>query len=75
MDRKEVSEILSEYRDANSSKKLVELLKEKLVRELEEMPATTDRQRHELNLLIRDLEEDLDWIENEKLAQYDPEQR
>lgn len=75
MDRKEVSEILSEYRDANSSKKLVELLKEKLVGELEEMPATTDRQRHELNLLIRDLEEDLDWIENEKLAQYDPEQR
>lgn len=75
MERKEVSEILSEYRDANSAKRLVELLKDQLIQELEEMPSDTDRQRHELNLLIRDLEEELDWIENEKLAEFDPEQQ
>ncbi|MFB6144588.1 MAG: hypothetical protein ABEJ98_04730 [Candidatus Nanohaloarchaea archaeon] len=75
MEKEEVSEVLSEYRDANSAKKLVELLKQRLIGELDKMPAETDRQRHELNLLIRDLEEQLDWIENEKLAEFDPEQR
>lgn len=75
MEREEVEEVLSEYRDANSASRLVNLLKQRLVEELENMSADTDRQRHELNLLIRDLEEELDWIENEKLAEFDPEQQ
>ncbi|MFB6291959.1 MAG: hypothetical protein ABEI58_01035 [Candidatus Nanohaloarchaea archaeon] len=75
MEREELIEYLDEYRDANSGYALVELLKDKLVEELEQMPASSDRQKHQLNLLIRDLEEELDYVESDKLAEFDPEQQ
>jgi len=75
MERSELKEYLEEYRDGNSSKQLIDLLKEELVEELERLEVSTDKHRHDLNLLIRDLEEELDYIESEKLSQFDPEQQ
>jgi hypothetical protein len=75
MEREEIVEVLEQYRDAHSSHKLLQVLKEELVKEMEQMEVTTDRQRHELNLLIRDLEEELDYIESDKLSEFDPEQQ
>lgn len=75
MEKEEVIEILEEYRDAHSAKKLIQLLKDELVKEMEQLEVTTDRHRHELNLLIRDLEEELDYIESDKLSEFDPEQQ
>jgi hypothetical protein len=74
MERNEVIEILEEYGDANSEQKLIQLLKDELIKHLENKHAGTESQRHELNLIIREIEEELDWIENEKLAEFDPEQ-
>ena len=48
-------------------------LKQQLVEELESLDPETDSRKHELNLLIRDLEEELDYIESSKLADFDPE--
>lgn len=75
MERNEVVEVLDQYRDANSEHALLKLLKQKLVEELESFEAATERQRHDLNLLIRDLEEELDYIESDKLSEFDPEQQ
>ncbi|MFB6191351.1 MAG: hypothetical protein ABEJ64_02895 [Candidatus Nanohaloarchaea archaeon] len=75
MEREEVLEVLNEYRDANSEHALLQLLKHKLVNELESHEAATERQKHDLNLLIRDLEEELDYVESDKLAEFDPEQQ
>ncbi|MFB6213476.1 MAG: hypothetical protein ABEJ07_02865 [Candidatus Nanohaloarchaea archaeon] len=75
MEREEVLEVLNEYRDANSEHALLQLLKDKLVNELESHEAATERQKHDLNLLIRDLEEELDYVESDKLAEFDPEQQ
>lgn len=73
MEKEELSEHLSEYRDSNTRQELIQALKQELVAEMEEMDVTTSRQEHDLNMLIRDLEEELDWIESEKLAEFDPE--
>lgn len=75
MERKEVLEVLEEYRDANSEHALLQLLKEKLIEELETYEVATERQKHDLNMLIRDLEEELDYVESDKLAEFDPEQQ
>ncbi|MBC5792537.1 MAG: hypothetical protein H8Z69_00705 [Nanohaloarchaea archaeon] len=48
-------------------------LKQQLVEELEAIQPETESRKHELNLLIRDLEEELDYIESSKLAEFDPE--
>lgn len=74
MERDQLEEVLQEYADANSEIKLIEFLKEKLIEEIEEWDVSTERQEHNLNLLIRDIEEELDYIESEKLSEYDPEQ-
>lgn len=74
-DREQIEALLSEYRDANSVLEEAEFLKDKLVQALEEVPARTEAQKHNLNLLIRELEEELNWTENEKLAEFDPEQQ
>jgi len=74
-DRKQIEALLSEFRDANSVQEEAEFLKDKFVEALEEVPSRTEAQKHNLNLLIRDIEEELDWIENEKLAEFDPEQQ
>lgn len=71
----EVKEVLQEYADARSEQKLIQLLKEELLQHLEEKHVDSEAQKHELNLIIRDIEEELDWIENEKLAEFDPEQQ
>lgn len=75
MKKEEVLEVLNEFRDANNEHVLLELLSDKLVNELESYEASTERQRHDLNLIIRDLEEELDYIESDKLAEFDPEQQ
>lgn len=75
MKKEELVEYLEEYRDANSEQALLELLADKLVNELENFNASTERQKHNLNILIRDLEEELDYIESDKLAEFDPEQQ
>ena len=76
MDHKEeIEALLSEYRDANSVLEEAQFLKDKLVEALNEVPSKTEAQKHNLNLLIRDIEEELDWVENEKLAEFDPEQQ
>lgn len=73
MQDSELREALQEYKDANSASQLMEFLKEELIQKLEEFPADSDRQKHKLNLVIREIEEELDWIENEKLTEFDPE--
>jgi signal recognition particle GTPase len=75
MEREEVKEVLEEYGDANSEQQLIQLLKDELIKQLGRKNAETDSQKHELNLVIRQIEEELDWIENEKLAEFDPEQQ
>ncbi|PSG99885.1 MAG: hypothetical protein BRC28_02170 [Nanohaloarchaea archaeon SW_4_43_9] len=75
LDQEELIEMLEEYRDANSGVKLIRLLKHQLVREMQQMEVKTDKQRHELNLIIRDLEEELDYIESDKLSEFDPERQ
>lgn len=75
MRKEEIREVLDEYRDENTPEKLINLLTNQLVEELEEFPADNERQKHNLNLMIRNLEEELDWIENSKLAEFDPEQQ
>jgi len=73
MEKEELREHLSEYRDSRSRQELIQALKEELISEIEQMDISTSRQEHDLNMLIRDLEEKLDWIESEKLAEFDPE--
>lgn len=75
MEKEELVEYLDEYRDARSDQELLNLLKEKLVSELENFSTHTERRKHDLNMLIRDLEEELNWVENEKLSEFDPEQQ
>lgn len=75
MKESELREVLEEYEDENSASRLMDFLKEELIQKLEEFPADNDRRRHDLNLMIREIEEELDWIENEKLTEFDPEQR
>jgi len=74
MNEEELEEVLEEYADANSEAKLIEFLKERLIEEIENWEVSTERQKHNLNLLIRDIEEELDYIESEKLSEFDPEQ-
>lgn len=73
--KKEIEALLNEFRDANSVLEEAQFLKDKLVEALEETAARTEAQKHKLNLLIRELEEELDWVENEKLAEFDPERQ
>jgi len=75
MEEAELREVLQEYEDANSASQLMQFLKDELIEKLEEFPAESDRQKHNLNLVIREIEEELDWIENEKLTEFDPEQQ
>jgi hypothetical protein len=73
MKKEELIEYIEEFRDSNSEQRLLKVLMDKLVEELEEWPVETEHQRHDLNMMIRDLEEELDYIESDKLAEFDPE--
>jgi hypothetical protein len=75
MKESELQEVLQQYEDENSATQLMEFLKDELIEKLEDFPADSDRQKHNLNLVIREIEEELDWIENEKLTEFDPEQQ
>lgn len=75
MEKSELRGFLEEYEDANSADHLLEFLKDELIKKLEEFPADNDSRRHSLNLIIREIEEELDWIENKKLTEFDPEQQ
>ncbi|MFB6245566.1 MAG: hypothetical protein ABEJ03_04445 [Candidatus Nanohaloarchaea archaeon] len=72
MDRNEVREVLDQYRDARSERRLIELLKNRLIEEMEGWDASSERQRHDLNMMIREIEEELDYVESQKLAEFDP---
>lgn len=74
MEREDIDATLDEYRDEANRRKLVQILTDRLIREMDDMPAETDTDRHRLNLVIRELEEEIDWIESEKLSGFDPEQ-
>ena len=75
MKESELREFLQEFEDANSASQLMEFLKDELIQKLQEFPTDSDRKKHNLNLIIREIEEELDWIENEKLTEFDPEQQ
>ena len=75
MDKSELDKLVNEYEDKNSSADSIEFLKDKLFEKLREFPVKKDSQQHRLNLVIREIEKELDWVETEKLAEYDPEHR
>jgi hypothetical protein len=75
MSRRDLEEAVEEFREDNSQVRLLQTLKDLLVEEMEEFPTRdSDANEHKLNMLIRDLEENLDSIENEKLGDWDPAQ-
>lgn len=75
MNRQELEDAVEDFRKDNSQVRLLQALKDLLVEEMEEFPTReSDANEHKLNMLIRDLEEDLDSIENEKLGDWDPAQ-
>lgn len=70
-----IEEAVEEFRKHNSDLKVLQRLKDLLVRELEDFSLSeTDINKHKLNMIIRNLEEDLDRIENEKLHDWNPEE-
>lgn len=74
MRAEEVEEVLDRFRDEASSIELVRFLSRELVNELDDFDVeASDSGEHRLNMVIRNLEEDLDRIENEKLVDWDPE--
>lgn len=70
-----MDEYLEEYRDSSSRQKLIQALKDKVIDEMEKMDVDTSAQKHDLTMIIRDFEEELDWIESEKLSEFDPEHK
>ncbi len=74
MTTEELREQFDELKQEASAIQLMRFLKEELVDEMEAFPVEdSDSNEHRLNMLIRDLEEDLDRIENSKLGDWDPE--
>lgn len=75
MGREILEEAVEEFREGNSQVRLLQALKTLLIDEMDDFPTQgSDANEHKLNMLIRDLEEDLDRIETEKLRDWDPEQ-
>ena len=73
--RDELEEAVEEFRNENSDLKVLQRLKDLLVGELDDFSLSeTDINEHKLNMIIRNLEEDLDRIENEKLHDWNPEE-
>jgi hypothetical protein len=65
---------LEDYASENSDLRLINFLRQELVERMESFSTEdSDANEHKLNMVIRDLEEDLDRIENEKLSDWDPE--
>lgn len=75
MNRQDLEEAAEGFGEENSQVRLLQVLKDLLVEEMEDFPTReSDANEHKLNMLIRDLEEDLDRIENQKLGEWDPAQ-
>lgn len=73
MRENELHEFLDEYEDSRTQYKLIKLLKDRLISELESFEVSSEKRKHDLNMVIRDIEEELDWIEGDKLSEFDPE--
>jgi len=74
MSREEFESALEKFREEASSVEVLRVLVNEFVNELEDFDVeASDSNEHRLNMIIRDLEEDLDRIENDKLAEWDPE--
>lgn len=76
MNREEFEDALEEFKEDNSEVIVLQTVKDFLVQEMDYFPTgEDDANEHKLNMLIRNLEEDLDRIESEKLRDWDPEQQ
>lgn len=74
MSRESFESALEEFKEEASSVEVLRVLVNEFVTELEDFDVeASDSNEHRLNMVIRDLEEDLDRIENDKLAEWDPE--
>jgi hypothetical protein len=74
MSSKKLESALEEYASENSDLRLINFLRSELVERMEKFSTEeSDANEHKLNMVIRDLEEDLDRIENQKLSDWDPE--
>lgn len=70
-----LEQAIEEFRSQNSDLKVLQRLKEALIGEMDEFNlGDSDTNEHKLNMIIRNLEEDLDRIENEKLHDWNPEE-
>lgn len=70
-----IDKAVEKKREESSDLRVLQELKDKLVEELEDFSLSeTDINEHKLNMIIRNLEEDLDRIENEKLRDWNPEE-
>lgn len=70
-----LEEAVKEYRDNNSGLRTLQKLKNLLVEEMEDFDlGDSDTNEHKLNMVIRNIEEDIDRIESEKLHDWNPEE-
>jgi chromosome segregation ATPase len=72
MDEK-IRERLDEIESSESSLSAVDTLKEHLLSRIRDLNTSSEGGRHRLNMLIRELDEELDRLENQKLGDWDPE--
>ncbi len=71
----QLDEAIQELKSKNSSLKVLHRLKDALITELDDFSLSeSDINEHKLNMVIRNLEEDLDRIESEKLHDWNPEE-
>jgi len=71
----QLDEAIEELKSENSNLRVLQQLKNALVKELDDFSLSdSDINEHKLNMIIRNLEEDLDRIESEKLHDWNPEE-
>jgi len=71
----QLGEAIEELKSENSNLRVLQQLKNALVKELDDFSLSdSDINEHKLNMIIRNLEEDLDRIESEKLHDWNPEE-
>ena len=68
-------EAIKDLKREESDLRVLQKLKDALVTQLDDFSLSeTDINEHKLNMIIRNLEEDLDRIESEKLHDWNPEE-
>lgn len=71
----QLDEAIEDLKSQNSNLRVLHRLKDALVTELDDFSLSeSDINEHKLNMIIRNLEEDLDRIESEKLHDWNPEE-